>query len=98
MPAKGTTRIRPETVEKMLELQARCWSRERIAAELGLARETVCRHLEKLNRAAAARLGDRVALVKAQQVDRLEHTWPARRWTPGSDRRPIPRAAPIRGS
>lgn len=64
--------VTPELVARMLVLRRKCWTQERIATELGLARETVSRTLANLARAVARRLEDRAVVERVEQLDQLD--------------------------
>jgi hypothetical protein len=64
--------VRPEQLDRAVELQRKGWTHERISRDLGIARETVSRALSKHNRRVLARLVKRTEEEKACQLQRLE--------------------------
>lgn len=64
--------LSPEQLAQALGLQRRCWTQDRIAAELGVHRTTVSRSLARHNALALKRLEGRTASLKAKHIDQLE--------------------------
>jgi hypothetical protein len=63
----------PETIDKILRLDSQGWSQQRIADDLGLRRETVCRALHRVHEKAFDRIVGQVAATRSRHVARLEH-------------------------
>jgi DNA-binding transcriptional MocR family regulator len=54
------------------ELRTRCWTQERIAAELKVDQGTISRVLRRLEARALREIGKKVERVKARQTEQLE--------------------------
>lgn len=65
-------KITAEQVDRMIELRRKCWTHQRIANELGITREAVCKHLMKFSREAFRRLEDRYVAEQVAQLDQLD--------------------------
>lgn len=65
-------KVPAEVLARMVELERKCWSHERIAAEVGIHRVSVTRCLNRHNRKVLERLEARGAATKAKQVAQLE--------------------------
>lgn len=63
----GATPLDPSVVDRILELQAAGWSRNRIADELGIGRATVSKHVQE-----AGRTFDRTATEEATRSRRAD--------------------------
>lgn len=61
----------PELLDRAMELQRKCWTHEKIAAELGVSRVTITRNLNRYNRRLMARMRRRDASEKARQLEQL---------------------------
>lgn len=66
------TRFTQEMLERAIELQRKCWSHERIAAELGVHRVTISKQLSRHNRRMMAAMEKRAIATKARQLAQLE--------------------------
>jgi transcriptional regulator with XRE-family HTH domain len=64
--------LTPEQIAVAVRLQARCWTQDRIAAQLGVAQSSVSRALARVNERLLERLLDRTAAVRGRQIARLE--------------------------
>jgi hypothetical protein len=65
--------VPPETVERILRLDAEGWSQQRIADNVGLRRETVQRLLHRIHDKVFDRLIGRLAATRSRHIAKLEH-------------------------
>jgi hypothetical protein len=66
-------KLPPETLRKAIDLEAQLWTHARIAEFLGVARETVTRHLSRHRQRLYEKLAARAAAARARQVAQLEY-------------------------
>jgi hypothetical protein len=66
-------KVPPAVVEQILKLDAEGVSQRRIAKEVGLRHETICRILRKYHDMAFDRIIGQLAAVRSRHVARLEH-------------------------